>query len=337
MNTDQPETSRKPTRTLNIEGAVSMLQTFADATRVRLLGLLADGELTVAELTSITELSQSRVSTHLGRLKESGLLRDRRVGTSTYYALREDTMPEEARSLWRLIHDVVGDSVIEGDRKRKKALLRARAGSWPDAVAGEMERHYSPGRTWDATARGLLGIARFGDVLDVGGGDGAVTELYSSRSHSVTLLDRSERMLEAARERLAGRPNVGFSSGDMHALPFSEASFDEVLMLNVLTYSEQLGLAISEAARVLRPGGRLAVVTLAEHEHEEVTAAYGHVGRGFAPRTLRALFARSGLEVELCEVTSRERRKPYFEVLSAFAHRPAASGPVAARGSKEAS
>src|SRR6185503_3550570 len=72
---------------VNIEGAVSMLQTFADATRVRLLGLLADGELTVAELTTITELSQSRVSTHLGRLKESGLLRDRRVGTTTYYAL----------------------------------------------------------------------------------------------------------------------------------------------------------------------------------------------------------------------------------------------------------
>jgi ArsR family transcriptional regulator len=320
---------------MNIEGTVSMLQTFADATRVRLLGLLADGELTVAELTSITELSQSRVSTHLGRLKESGLLRDRRVGTSTYYALREDTMPDEARSLWRLIHGVVGDSVIEGDRKRKKALLRERTGSWPDAVAGEMERHYSPGRTWDATARGLLGIARFGDVLDVGGGDGAVTELYVSRSKSVTIFDRSERMLEAARERLSGHPNVTFSLGDMHALPFAEASFDEVLLLNVLTYSEQPALAITEAARVLRPGGRLAIVTLAEHEHEEVTAAYGHVLRGFAPRTLRGLVARSGLEVELCEVTSRERRKPYFEVLSAFAHRPL--GEARTNGAQEAS
>jgi ArsR family transcriptional regulator len=310
---------------MNIEGAVSMLQTFSDATRLRLLGLLSDGELTVAELTSITELSQSRVSTHLGRLKESGLLRDRRVGTSTYYALREDTMPEEARSLWRLIHGTVGDSVIDGDRKRKKALLRARAGSWPDAVAGEMERHYSPGRTWDATARGLLGIARFGDVLDVGAGDGAVAELYLSRSRSVTLLDQSERMLEAARARLSVRPNVHFRTGDMHALPFDPASFDEVLLLNVLSYSEEPALAVSEAARVLRPGGRLAVVTLAEHEHAEVTAAYGHVSRGFAPRTLRAHLQKSGLEVDLCEVTSRERRKPYFEVLSAFAHKPAQS------------
>jgi SAM-dependent methyltransferase len=320
---------------MNIQGAVSMLQTFADATRVRLLGLLADGELTVAELTNITELSQSRVSTHLGRLKESGLLRDRRVGTSTYYALREDTMPEEARSLWRLIYGTVGDSVIEGDRKRKKAMMRARQASWPDAVAGEMERHYSPGRTWDATARGLLGIARFGDVLDVGAGDGAVAELYLSRSRSVTLLDRSERMLEAARERLAARPNVRFATGDMHALPFAETSFDEVLLLNVLSYSEQPGLAISEASRVLRPGGRLAVVTLAEHEHEEVTAAYGHLGRGFAARTLRTLLVKGDLEVELCEVTSRERRKPYFEVLSAFAHRPTADS--AAIREKEAS
>jgi ArsR family transcriptional regulator len=225
--------------------------------------------------------------------------------------------------------------VLEGDRKRKKALLRERAGSWPDAVAGEMERHYSPGRTWDATARGLLGIARFGDVLDVGGGDGAVTELYLSRSTSVTLFDRSERMLDAARARLSGHPNVAFSLGDMHALPFADASFDEVLLLNVLTYSEQPALALAEAARVLRPGGRLAVVTLAEHEHEAVTAAYGHVLRGFAPRTLRGLVARSGLEVELCEVTSRERRKPYFEVLSAFAHKPLDVS--RANGHKEAS
>jgi ArsR family transcriptional regulator len=181
----------------------------------------------------------------------------------------------------------------------------------------------------------VLGIARFGDVLDVGGGDGAVTELYVSRSKSVTIFDRSERMLEAARERLSGHPNVTFSLGDMHALPFAEASFDEVLLLNVLTYSEQPALAITEAARVLRPGGRLAIVTLAEHEHEEVTAAYGHVLRGFAPRTLRGLVARSGLEVELCEVTSRERRKPYFEVLSAFAHRPL--GEARTNGAQEAS
>jgi ArsR family transcriptional regulator len=120
----------------------------------------------------------------------------------------------------------------------------------------------------------------------------------------------------------------------MHALPFGDASFDEVLILNVLSYSEQPALAVSEAARVLRPGGRLAVVTLAEHEHEEVTAAYGHLGRGFAPRSLRALLAKTGLEVDLCEVTSRERRKPYFEVLSAFAHRPL---PGAARAVEEPS
>jgi ArsR family transcriptional regulator len=139
-----------------------------------------------------------------------------------------------------------------------------------------MERHYSPGRTWDATARGLLGIARFGDVLDVGGGDGAVAELYLSRSRSVTLLDRSERMLEAARARLSERPNVRFALGDMHALPFADESFDEVLLLNVLSYSEEPVRVIAEAARVLRPAGRLAVVTLSEHEHEDVTAAYGH-------------------------------------------------------------
>lgn len=308
---------------LTVDSTVDLLNLLGDATRVRLLALCAHKELTVAELTAITELSQSRVSTHLGRLKEAGLLRDRKVGASTYYALNEGAMPAAARRLWELVRGEVSDAVLEADRKRCEALERARSGaaSWPDSIAGEMERHYSPGRTWEATARGLIGIVRLGDVLDIGSGDGAIAQLLAPRARSITCLDRSERMIEAARRRLSGAGNVRFEQGDMHSLPFPDGSFDQVLLLSALTYSHDPAGAIAEVARVLRADGSLALVTLNSHDHAAVTAAYGHVQDGFSPAKIRRWLEAAGLEVELCQVTSRERRKPYFEVISAYAHR----------------
>ena len=308
---------------LTVDSTVDLLNVLGDATRVRLLSLCGDGELTVAELTAITELSQSRVSTHLGRLKEAGLLRDRKVGASTYYALNDAAMPASARRLWELVRGEVSDGVLEADRKRRTALEKAREGaaSWPDSIAGAMERHYSPGRTWEATARGLLGLARLGDVLDIGSGDGAIAQLLAPRAESITCLDRSERMIDAARKRLAGAPNVRVVQGDMHALPFEAESFDQVLVLSALTYSREPAQAIAEAARVLRAGGSLALVTLSAHDQGDVTAAYGHVQDGFSPAKLRRWLEDAGLSVELCQVTSRERRKPYFEVVTAYANK----------------
>lgn len=305
---------------LTVDSTVDLLNLLGDATRVRLLALLEHEELTVAELVQVTELAQSRVSTHLGRLKDAGLLRDRRVGSSTFYTLAEGGMPPVARKLWELVKGEVKDGLLDADRKRSEALKRARGGAtWPESIAGEMERHYSPGRTWEATARGLLGFVRLGDVLDVGSGDGAIAELLAPRARSVTCLDRSERMIEAARRRLARVGTVCFAEGDMHELPFGDGSFDQVLLLNALTYSEKPERAIAEAARVLRRGGTLGLVTLRAHAHGDVTAAYGHVQAGFRPETLTAWLEAAGLSVESCRVTSREKKKPHFEVVTAFA------------------
>ena len=138
----------------------NLLTLLAEPSRVRLLALLAERELTVAELTRITELGQSRVSTHLGRLREAGLVRDRRVGGSTFYGLTNGEMPSEARKLWAVVAEELDDAQLETDRARCAAVLRARHGAarWPESVAGEMERHYSPGRTWEALAGGLIGL-----------------------------------------------------------------------------------------------------------------------------------------------------------------------------------
>jgi ArsR family transcriptional regulator len=306
-----------------LAAAVDLLALFGDPTRLRLATLLEKDELTVAEITGITQLPQSRVSTHLGKLREAGVLRDRRVGPQAFYAVN-DAMPPEVRRMWTLVGATLDEPLLRSDRERCQAVLRARRrnASWPEAVAGQMERHYSPGRTWEATALGLVGLMHLGDVLDAGSGDGTVAALLAARSRSITCLDRSPKVLQAARKRLAGLPNVAFAPGDLDELPFPDARFDQVLLLNVLTYAAHPERALAEAARVLRPGGDVVLATLAAHEHAEVAAGYGHVHAGFRPQVLRGWLAAAGLAVDRCEITSREKRPPHFAVVSAFAHRP---------------
>ncbi|HEY4121024.1 MAG TPA: metalloregulator ArsR/SmtB family transcription factor, partial [Byssovorax sp.] len=154
-----------------LEHTVDLLQLVGEATRVRLLSLLASDELSVAELVTILDLGQSRVSTHLGRLREAGVVRDRRAGASTFYALNAAAMPAAARRAWEFVAAEVDDPVLAADRERCAAVLTARAkAAGLDALAGQMERHYTPGRTWEALARGFVGLMNLGDVLDVGGG-----------------------------------------------------------------------------------------------------------------------------------------------------------------------
>jgi ArsR family transcriptional regulator len=306
-----------------LEGAVDVLQLFAEPTRVRLLALLADEELTVAELTAITHLAQSRVSTHLGKLREAGVVRDRRAGSSTYYRMNREAMPESAMRVWELLSAGLRDRVLEQDRSRCAAVLDARKKArFPEAFAGEMERHYSPGRTWEAMARGFLAMLELGDVLDAGAGDGSLAEMLAPRARSLVCLDSSETMVSAARTRLSGLENARVERGDFHAMPFGAASFDQVLLFSALSYATDPAKVLSEVARVLRPNGVVAIVTLDAHEHTAVAESYGHVQPGFPPAALRRMLKRAGLAVELCEVTSRESRPPHFRVVTAAARKP---------------
>jgi SAM-dependent methyltransferase len=318
-------TSERPRHTL---GATSdVLALLSDPTRMRLMALLTHEELTVAELMSVTQLGQSRVSTHLGHLRNAGLLRDRRAGASVYYCANEASMPAHARDVWQFLLGRMRDPILEDDRKRCAGVVKARKnGSWADAVAGEMDRHYSPGRTWEATARGLSGLARFGDVVDLGSGDGTIAELLSPFASRVVCVDINPRMVAAGRERLKLVGNVELLLGDMHALPFESGSFDHALLFNSLTYAERPSRVIAEAARVLGPGGRMAIITLKAHKHAIAQSDFNHIHPGFEPRALKAWLAAAGLVVETCGVTSRERREPHFEVLTAHATKKGRNG-----------
>ena len=133
-------------------------------------------------------------------------------------------------------------------------------------------------------------------------------------------------MLAAAQARLGKAANVRYLHGDLHAIPLPDESFDQALLLNVLPYAERPAVVLAEVARVLRPRGTVAIVTIDEHTHAELTAQYGHLQSGFRPATLKRLAQRAGLVVERCEVTSRERRAPHLNVVTALAHKPEGNG-----------
>jgi len=309
---------------MDLEAWSTRLKVFADATRVRLLALLAREELTVAELSAITQLAQPRVSTHLAKLKEAGLARDRRAGVSAYYRFDEDNLDTVQRELWRSLRDGSDDPLLRQDAERVAAVLANRAAdqNWADSVAGDMERHYSPGRTWEALARTALPLLETGDVLDIASGDGVLAELLSPHAKRYVCIDTSTRVVAAAGERLRRFPNVEVREGDMHALPFKDGSFDLVVLMHALTYSAKPAQAVAEAARVLRRGGRLLLSSLGKHEHKSVVDAYGHVNLGFSEKELRKFAEKAGLNIANAETVTRERRPPHFEVLSLTAVKP---------------
>ncbi|MBD9368911.1 metalloregulator ArsR/SmtB family transcription factor [Xanthomonas sp. XNM01] len=303
---------------MDLEDWSTRLKVFADATRVRLLALLELEELTVAELSAITRLAQPRVSTHLAKLKEAGLVRDRRAGVSAYYRFDEAALDPAQRALWQALSTGSDDPLLRQDAERLPAVLAARAAdqNWADSVAGDMERHYSPGRTWEALARSALPLLHTGDVLDIASGDGVLAELLAPHSHRYVCVDTSARVVAAASERLRRLANVEVREGDMHALPFGDASFDLVVLMHALTYAAKPAQAVAEAARVLRPGGRLLVTSLGRHEHRAVVETYGHVNLGFSAKDLKKFVEKAGLEVQSLETVTRERRPPHFEVVS---------------------
>src|SRR3954471_12713233 len=305
---------------INLPGYIDALTLLGDENRLRLCALLRGRELCVTDLVRITGIAQSRVSTHLGRLREAGLVRDRRKGSQSFYGLVADSLPAAVRTCLDEIA-ASGDPTLEGDQTRLRELEAERRGDVPEHAA-DLERNYSPGRTWQSLTVGIAAFLRLGDVLDVGSGDGAAASALAPYCRSLTCIDVSERLIAAARERLGQRAHVRAQGPAAHELPFQDASFDSVLLFHTLTYAEHPARVLKECARVLRPGGRLVVLCLDEHRQSDVTARYGELHPGFSPRTVRALVSRTGLSVSAAHVATREMKKPHLQVVLVVADKP---------------
>ena len=313
----------KPRGGADLGGISQHFRLLSDPTRLRLLILLEREELSVAELAAITQLAQPRVSTHLAKLRDAGLVNDRREGVFVYYRGVEHPSDPALASLWEAARANASDPLIEQDLERIPQVLSARHGdSWADTVAGDMERHYSPGRTWEATARALALLVRPGKVLDIASGDGALAELMAPGAESILCIDSSERVVAAAERRLGAFEHVTCRVGDMHDLPVDDGSIDTALLMHALTYTKKPAVVISEAARALSSGGHLLAATLEKHRHEKAVSPYDHRNLGFTERQLHRWCVDAGLEVAVCRVASVEKRAPNFAVLTLLAVKP---------------
>ena len=306
---------------MSLSTTVETLSLLGDESRIRLCALLSGRELCVSDLVRVTGISQSRVSTHLGRLREAGFVRDRRKGTQSFYGLAADSLPSAVKSL---LDDASSsdDPTLSGDRKRLRELETERRGGLPESVADELERYYSPGRTWRSLLVGIAALLDLGDVLDVGSGDGAAAGSLAPYCRSLTCIDVNPRLVESVKERLGKFAHVRVATADVHELPFGTDEFDTVLLFHTLTYAERPGRALEECARVLRPGGRLVLLCLDRHDQQEVTARYGERHPGFSPRSLRSLLRSAGLDVVRSEIACRDAKKPHLEVVLAIADKP---------------
>lgn len=306
----------------SLEQTTALCRLLGDATRLRLLRVLQHESLTVAELTAITGLSQSRISTHLGRLREALLVADAGDGR---HAVTPTSSDDGNAALWALIDTRLDDPQLAVDRERASEAVRARSDNtgWAESVAGRMERHYSPGRSWEATALALIKLLNLGDVIDIASGDGVLAELLAHRAKSVTCVDANAAVVSAGQQRLSGHAHVRFDQGDMHQLPYADASFDQVFLMHALTYSKQPQQVLAEATRLLRPGGSLVLATLAAHTHAATTELYDHVNLGFDEAQIAQLADAAGLDLQECRRGAREPKPPYFEVIVAVGTRAA--------------
>jgi demethylmenaquinone methyltransferase/2-methoxy-6-polyprenyl-1,4-benzoquinol methylase/ArsR family transcriptional regulator len=291
-------------QSLLFDTALSALEAAGEATRLRLLALLAEVELTVSELVAILGQSQPRVSRHLKLLVEAGLVQRHREGAWAFFtAADRGAAAAFARAI--LAHLDPQDPRLAEDRLR---LTRVRA-----ARHAAAERYFAvQAANWDHVRRlhvaeeqveaailGCVGTGPFHALLDLGTGTGRMLELFAPHSERAVGIDGSHAMLNVARARIEriGLRNVQLRQGDLYVLPVERDGYDLVIIHQVLHYLDEPARMLREAARVLRPGGRLLVVDFAPHEDESLRISHAHRRLGFARCDIEGFMRDAGLDV----------------------------------------
>ncbi|MBF0373146.1 MAG: metalloregulator ArsR/SmtB family transcription factor [Alphaproteobacteria bacterium] len=286
-----------------MDGLLAGLRAAAEPTRLRLLALCARGDLTVSDLTGILGQSQPSVSRHLKLLCDAGLLDRFREGAWVFYRLARDG---EGGGLAGAMIGLLppADPVLELDARRLESLKEARQGraaAYFRANAtrwGEIRSLHVDDALVERALLGMLGEGRLGDLLDIGTGTGRMLELLGPLARSGLGIDESREMLSVARATLdrAGLTHCSVRLADLYQLPLPGESIDLAVVHQVLHYAERPGAAVAEAARVLRPGGRLMVVDFAPHDLEVLRTEHEHRRLGFLDDEVAGWFREAGLE-----------------------------------------
>ncbi len=305
---------------------INLLRTLADPTRLRLLLLLDQEEVSVAELQDILGMGQSRISTHLAQLKRAGLVADRRSGKNVYYGstARQSKngsgarVREIIRTLARDLPETARDQTALGLVLRKRA---DKAREYFDELAGRFGRDYVPGRSWQALANMLIALLPPITVADLGAGEGTLSQLLARKVKRVIAIDNSQKMVEFGSDlaKKHGFENLEYRLGDIQDPPITSGSVDLAILSQALHHATRPERAVAAAHRILKKKGRIAILDLLSHQFEKAREIYLDQWLGFSEVELHRLLEDAGFQEIDIRVVSREKQSPFLQTVFATA------------------
>jgi ubiquinone/menaquinone biosynthesis C-methylase UbiE/DNA-binding transcriptional ArsR family regulator len=301
------------------------LRALSDPTRLRIFSLLQRDELSVNEIQEITGLGQSRISTQLGQLQDSGMVQSRREGKHIFYRLSRQGRKADFVKL-----AIAGSRELpehESDRinlKRTLVRRKQRAQVYFDQVAGRFDRVYGPGRSWQGFGHLLLRIVPPLVVADLGSGEGLLSELLARRCKRVIAVDNSEKIVAfgAAKAKRNNLKNLEFRLGDLQDPPIEPGSVDLAILSQALHHAEDPAAAILAASRLLVPRGQILILDLLKHGFEKARESYGDRWLGFAKSDLQRWLENAGFKRIEISVVAREEEPPHFQTILAGGEKP---------------
>jgi ubiquinone/menaquinone biosynthesis C-methylase UbiE/biotin operon repressor len=302
---------------------INFLKLLADPTRLRLLLLLEQEELSVAELQAILGMGQSRISSHLAQLKRAGVVSDRRAGKNVYYgasANGQDSRRGQVVELTRILARELPETAR--DRTALKLVLRKRqdkAREYFDELAGKFGRSYVPGRSWQALAHALIPLIPPGVIVDLGAGEGTLSQLLAKNARKVIAIDNSPKMVEFGSNlaRKHGFKSLEYRLGDIENPPVAKNSVDLAILSQALHHAIHPERAIAAGHRMLKRGGRLIILDLLSHRFDRARELYADHWLGFSEVQLHQWLEKAGFRDIEVNVVSRENQTPRFQTVFA--------------------
>ena len=304
---------------------VKSLRSIADPTRLRLLLLLREEELSVAEIQEILAMGQSRISGHLAQLRQSRLVTHRRAGKNIYYKLAADAGNPTQKQIMALVETGANElPEAANDRIALDLALKKRRDKtreYFNKLAGRFGRSYCPGRSWKGLAQMLLTLVPPVIVADLGAGEGMISQLLAKRAKKVIAVDNSEKMVEfgANLAREHGFTNLEYRLGDIQDPPIKAGTIDLAIFSQALHHAPTPAKAIHASFRILKPGGRILILDLLAHNFEQARDLYADLWLGFSEVELHGLLKNAGFEHIGVDVVSRDSEPPHLQSVFATA------------------
>jgi len=303
---------------------INLLRLLADPTRLRLLLLLEQEELSVAELQEILGMGQSRISSHLAQLKRAGVVKDRRAGKNVYYGAGKVVERNGARTRVGEIVQTLARELPERSRDRTalKLALRKRqdkAREYFDELAGKFGRSYCPGRSWQALAHTMIALLPPLTVADLGAGEGTLSQLLAKTARKVIAVDNSPKMVEfgAQLAKKHGFKNLEYRLGDIEDPPIAKNTVDLAILSQALHHAIHPQRPVAGAHRILKRGGRLVILDLLSHRFERARELYADYWLGFSEVQLHQFLEKDGFREIEVSVVAREKQSPHFQTVFA--------------------